>query len=431
MTQDDELAAASQAVAKASNKATTAATTTNTWNSLSKYASFNTESERQWWNDSGALIARFLHIARGDIHEQYQYLLFVRQLVLPALGPYPPIRRCCINITEIGMELSLNFTGPGKPVFRVSVDPISPMSGTAMDPLNVDTVNSMVSRLASMGLKGFDRSLHYHFTSEFAMPDHAARTYQQDSAEAIAWSQTILGFDFKDGNVVTKQYIWTRHAARATGLHPHALLRRAVARVDHQMRCSAAVDLVLDYMEAFNGDIPVPFFSWDLIDPTESRLKLYGIAWQWSFAKVEEVCTLGGKLTGPSTRRSIDLLRQLWGILKLGEGNPPSMGFTWNYEIFPGQLQPNVRVYFAICDRSDEEIAQAVAKWFELLGWHETAKEYPEMLRYLQPNRDLKKTNTAHTWLSITVSEKGVYTSLYYHPLANGPDEHTIRKTWF
>jgi hypothetical protein len=48
-----------------------------------------------------------------------------------------------------------------------------------------------------------------------------------------------------------------------------------------------------------------------------------------------------------------------------------------------------------------------------------------------RPNRDLKKTNTAHTWLSITVTEKGVYTSLYYHPLGNGPDDHNIRKTWF
>lgn len=48
-----------------------------------------------------------------------------------------------------------------------------------------------------------------------------------------------------------------------------------------------------------------------------------------------------------------------------------------------------------------------------------------------RPNRDLKKTNTAHTWMSITVSQKGVYTSLYYHPLGNGPDVHSIRKSWF
>jgi DMATS type aromatic prenyltransferase len=359
------------------------ATSPSTWKSFCKYACFNSEAERQWWNDSGALMARFLDIAKGDIHEQYQYLLFVREVVIPALGPYPPIRRCCINITEIGIELSLNYQGPGKPVFRVSLDPVSKMTGTPVDPLNIDTVNDTVARLASMGLKGFDRTLHYHFMSEFCMPEESAKTYQQESGEPMAWSQMILGFDFKDGNVVTKEYIWTRHAAHASGLHPHAIIRRAISRVDDQMRCSAAANLVLEYMETFNADIPVPFFSWDLIDPSESRLKLYGIAWQWSWAKVEEVCTLGGKLQGPATDRSIGLLRKLWGILKLDEFTP-SMAFTWNYEIFPGQTHPNVRVYFAICDRSDEDVAQAVSQWFDLLGWHETARSYPETLRYLQ-----------------------------------------------
>lgn len=355
----------------------------STWKSLSKYACFSNEAERQWWNDSGALIARCLNIAKGDIHEQYQYLLFVREVVIPALGPYPPIRRSCINITEIGIELSLNFQGPGKPVFRVCVDPVSNITGTHMDPLNIDTVNGIVARLASMDLKGFDRTLFYHFTSEFGVPEKMAKTYQQESGEPVAWSQTALAFDFKDGNVVTKQYIWTRHAAHASGLHPHAIIRRAISRVDDQMRCSAAVDLVLEYMETFNADIPVPFFSWDLVDPSESRLKLYGIAWQWSWAKVEEVCTLGGKLHGPSTDRSIHLLKKLWAILKLDEFKP-SMGFTWNYEISPGQLHPNIRIYFAVCDRSDEEIAQALSQWFVLLGWHETARSYPETLRYLQ-----------------------------------------------
>jgi hypothetical protein len=47
------------------------------------------------------------------------------------------------------------------------------------------------------------------------------------------------------------------------------------------------------------------------------------------------------------------------------------------------------------------------------------------------PNRDLSKTKSAHTWLSVTVSEKGVYTSLYYHPLGNGPDDFKAREKWF
>lgn len=355
----------------------------DTWKSLSKFASFNSDAERQWWNDAGAMIARCLNIAKGDIHEQYQYLLFVREIIIPAMGPYPPIRRSCINITEIGLELSLNFQGPGAPVFRVCVDPVSTITGTPMDPLNIDTVNNIVTRLAAMDLKGFDRTLFYHFTSEFAIPETKAKTYHAETKEPVPWSQTVLAFDFKDGDIVTKQYIYTRHAAHASGLHPHALIRRAISRVDDQMRCSTAVNLVLEYMETCNGDIPVPFFSWDLVDPSQSRLKLYGISWQWSFAKVEEVCTLGGKVHGPSTDRSIDLLKRLWDILKLDESKP-SMGFTWNYEICPGQAQPNVRIYFAISDRSDAEIARDLAQWFKLLGWEETARSYPETLRYLQ-----------------------------------------------
>lgn len=45
-----------------------------------------------------------------------------------------------------------------------------------------------------------------------------------------------------------------------------------------------------------------------------------------------------------------------------------------------------------------------------------------------RPNRDIRKTKTAHTWLSVTVTEKGVNTSVYYHSLGNGPDNHNISK---
>ncbi|PKY09200.1 putative DMATS type aromatic prenyltransferase [Aspergillus campestris IBT 28561] len=396
-------------------------TDTTVWKSFSKYACFDCEAQRQWWNDSGALIARFLNLTNADIHEQYQYLLFMREVIIPALGPYPPLRRSRMNATEIGFEFSLNFQGAEKPVFRFNIDPISKITGTHMDPLNIDTVNSMVARLAVIGFKGFDRTLHHHFTREFFMPEQSMKTHQQDIGEAKAWSQTILGLDFKDGNVVVKQYIWTRYAAHTSGLHPHALIRRAISRVDDQMRCSAAVNTVLDYMETYNADLPVKFFSWDLVDPSKSRLKLYVITRQWSWDKVREVCTLGGKLHGPVTDRSIGLLKRLWDILELDRFTP-SMPFTWNYEIRPGRNYPDVRTYFPICDRSDEEVAQAVSQWFELLGWHETASSYLDTLRYLQ------NTKTAHTWLSVTVTEKGVNTSVYYHSLGNGPDNHMISK---
>ncbi|KAJ5175586.1 uncharacterized protein N7482_001463 [Penicillium canariense] len=401
----------------------------DTWRSFAKYGCFDSEAEQQWWNDSGALIARFLQIMDMDIHQQYQYLVFFRQMVIPALGPWPPVRRCCLNTSEIVWEPSVNW-GPGNPVLRVSIDPISKITATALDPLNIDTVNSMVSRLASLGLEGFDRTLHYHFTREFCIPEERLKTFQQESREPIAWSQTLLGFDFKDGKIVTKQYLWTRQASHASGLHPHALIRRAVAGVEPQMRCSEAVELVLEYMEKFHASTPVPFFSWDLVDPSKSRLKLYSVDWKWTWAKVQEVCTLGGKLQGPLIDRSLDILAKLWDMLKLDESKP-TMGAIWNFEIRPGHAQPSIKFYFALCDLTDAEAAQVVSQWFDLLGWHEKARSYPEILRYLQPNRNLDTTKGSHSWLSVMVTEDSAYTSLYYHPLGNGPDDHKIRESWF
>ncbi|KAL4889778.1 aromatic prenyltransferase [Aspergillus ambiguus] len=367
------------------------ATNLNPCSVLSRYGCFSSEHEWQWWQDSGALMARFLEVCEYDLNEQYGYLFFLRQVVIPALGPYPPLRRSFLNTAKIGLELSVNYENSGHPTFRMTIDPTSADSGNRMDPFNVRTVDKIVDKLATMKLEGFDTVLHHRFMDEFIISDKQAETIYNDTTANERITTAMLAFDFKGGNM----------ASRASGTCIYGMLRRALSRLDDRMANLSATTLVMEYLEANNHLHEIVFFAWDLVDDL-------------SLAKTRDLWTLGGKLTGSDIEKGFELVEQLWNILNMGQ-RKPWLPFLVNYEIKPGQDQPIPKLYFPVDDGNDLEVAQAIARWFQVLGWHDRANMYVDNVRYLH------RTSGLQTWVVFSFKETDPYTTIYYHPLASYP----------
>ncbi|KAK1140959.1 aromatic prenyltransferase (DMATS family) [Aspergillus melleus] len=405
-------------VAGANGKDATAPTP---WDVIAKYGCFSNEYELQWWRDSGALVARYLQMCGYPLNEQYAYLLFFRQVVVPALGPYPPVRRSFLNEAKIGLELSINFESSGHPIFRMTLDAVNADSGNRLDPFNDRAVASLVDKLALIKPKGFDRTLYHRFMDDFVIPDGQADKIYEETTLAERWASSMLAFDFKKGDVGVKEYFWPQMASRAHGKSIHEMLRNSLSRLEGQMVSSAAAELVMKYMEGSNNHLrEIVFFAWDFVQVEKSRLKLYIWEKDLSIAKVEELWTLGGKLKGPAIDEGFELVKKLWNIMKMGE-RKPWLPFLFNYEISPGKPDPLPKVYFPIDDGNDLETALAIAEWFRVLGWNDKADAYVDQVRYLQPGRDLSKTSGLQTLVIFSFKSTGPYTTIYYHPTATSP----------
>ncbi|KAI9034905.1 uncharacterized protein KD926_005037 [Aspergillus affinis] len=391
------------------------------WDVIAKYGCFSNEYERQWWLDSGALIARYLQMCQYDLDQQYAYLLFLRQVVIPSLGPYPPVRRSFLNEAKIGLELSVNFESSGHPIFRMTLDPSNADSGNLLDPFNIRAVERVVDKLAIIKPKGFDRTLCHRFMDDFIISDIQTNKIYNETTIDERVASCMLAFDFKEGEVGVKEYFWPQMASRAHGKSIHEMLRNALSRIEGQMSSSAAAELVMTYMEGSNNHLrEIVFFAWDFVEVSKSRLKLYVWEKDISLTKVQELWTLGGKVKGPAIDQGFKLVEKLWTIMKMGE-RKPWLPFLFNYEISPGKEEPLPKVYFPIDDGNDLETALAIAEWFRVLGWNDRADSYVDQVRHLQPNRDLSKTSGLQTLVIFSFKATGPYTTIYYHPLATCP----------
>ena len=99
----------------------------------------------------------------------------------------------------------------------------------------------------------------------------------------------------------------------------------------------------------------------DCGEPRDSRLKIYLVTSKNSWATVQDVMTLGGRLDDEPTRKQLALLRKIWPYLinepdntRIADENwckperMPRVGFfglMYSLEIKPGRPTPEVKLY--------------------------------------------------------------------------------------
>ncbi|KAA8648822.1 hypothetical protein EYZ11_010363 [Aspergillus tanneri] len=339
---------------------------------LSRSLHFENRDQEQWWRETGPILAD---------------LLIVAEHALPALGPYfPPTTEQLKSIIPNGakVEVSVNFQNDTS-IVRFDLDPTSHLAGTERDPFNKAMTSQMLSRLEEASEK-FDNSLYYHFHNELSLSTKdISILHGQDTGLPI--SQTLAAWDLNESNCVLKMYWFTLLKSVSTGIRTGKLVLDAVGKVGNT-RESGAYAMLEDYLVDSGSRDKACLVSWDCVDPSVARLKIYVLEPEVSWTKVVDMWTLGGRLKSPAILKGIELLKRLWDYLEIPDGSRPT--YDWdrpkqgegrgammvNWELHPGASEPEPNVYIAVVGEKDLQVAQGLSKFFNHVGWTRLARSY-------------------------------------------------------
>ncbi|KAL3480555.1 aromatic prenyltransferase [Aspergillus californicus] len=351
---------------------------------------FANEAELQWWMDSGSLFARMLQLADYNTHQQYQHLLFFHRYVIPYFGPYPPKWKTILTKSGAPIEYSLNFQQSSNPVIRMSFEPLNEESGTTADFFNKKPSEQLVAEAVKNGLNLFDMALFDHFAADIFISDAEIGNIP-DVAEYPIKTHTGLGFDLKGDDVVVKGYVLPRWKSISTGVPVSTLVKESINRIKDRLDCAQAFDLLDEFLDQTGSYNLHTFLAWDCTSINKSRLKIYGVDNQVSLPTIENIWTMGGRLTDASATQGLKLLERFWELLDIDQtprhyaggeekhldfGPEKTLPFFWNYEIKSGCNRPFPKIYFPVYGENDFKVALAVSRFFASLGWEDKARSY-------------------------------------------------------
>ena len=336
--------------------------------------------DRHWWTHSGYVLAVLLHNAGYSAREQYENLRFFATMIAPSLGAAPGSAEgrsgwpSFMTDDHQPIELSWDWGSSDKsPTVRYSIEPVGLKAGTTLDPYNInaasDLHSSLIKRLPGMRLEWFD-----HFKDFFASEPSTG-----DSSRDGHLSRVFYAFDLVQPNPIAKVYFFPALKAQNTGRSRFAEISQAIAAAPH---CTAenlkALTIVHEYAaDPCHAMLEFEMLAIDLIDPLDSRLKIYFRSRETSFDSVADVMTLGGRTraTAQGENGMGDLLR-LWNAVLETDGSTASAlasvnhrtsGILYSVEFKIGDSLPKTKVYIPVrhYSSSDDKIVQGLKGYFQ------------------------------------------------------------------
>jgi DMATS type aromatic prenyltransferase len=362
------------------------------YDSLSRYMTFPSLGQHDWWRKTGPTLGKMLRDAKYDICQQFQYLYLFGTHIIPMLGPFPSVRPGLYRSVLGGLgslEFSQNFTQSQRTV-RVAFEPTSHAASTGEDPCNRRMVNEALSRLKCLSPQT-DLQLYYQLMSELTLADEEERilSNRNELETQPGKTQSILALDLKGGDIAVKLYLYPGLKSAATGTPISQIVFDSVRKVDHKGVFSDSLALIEDFLRTVPPTISLHFLSCDLVALRNTRFKIYIAEFQVDFERITDIWTLGGKLQDQETLTGLGMLRELWEALKIPEGkrsrverptmpgDPPDLlPLLFNFEIQPHKHPPQLKIYFPLTGVNDLTIATSLTQLFSRWGWSEHAHSY-------------------------------------------------------
>ncbi|KAF7589021.1 hypothetical protein BBP40_004848 [Aspergillus hancockii] len=408
------------------------------YRTLSRVLEFQCNDHRLWWHSTAPMFAEMLHRANYDLHAQYRHLGVFKKYIIPFLGVYPTNDRdrWLSILTRYGtpFELSLNCSDN---LVRYTFEPINTATATAQDPFNTHSIWESLQKLMAIQ-PGVDVQFFCHFKHDLTLSASESRyVLENDLAGSQIMTQNKLALDLKGDGFVVKTYIYPALKAAASGRSVQDLMFDSVHRLSQRYPSIQAPFLVLnEYVESrgANSTASPRLLSCDLVEPSKSRIKIYLLERMVSLPAMEDLWTLGGRRTDPSTLAGLDMMRELWGLLRIPPGlrsypEPylplgtipdellPSMA---NYTLHHDDPLPEPQVYFTVFGMNDMAVADALTTFFDRQGWTDMAAGYKESLRAFYPHADHDRLNYLHAYISFSYRKEKPYLSVYLQTLETG-----------
>jgi DMATS type aromatic prenyltransferase len=333
--------------------------------------------------------------------EQQEHLRFLREGIVPNLGPRPSRSHECtslLNRDGSPFRPSWNFSGDGQATLRLGYDPIGPDLGTANDPFGQSFLKASTNAFAEAANPKADMTWYRELMETlYLTPEEEASLHARWPGGTVRPPHHFFAYGCKGMKRDFKPYFHPFLKVQATGKSSGQVIYDGIASVATlRDELSPATSMVRQYTDA-RADVFVPhMIGVDCVEPAKARLKIYGLSPSNALNLMEDVMTLGGKLTDRETMRGVAIFRALYPLLinEKGHVNPASSkeprnqttahkGTIHSFEMKPGRELPEPKVYLPIWQyaEKEQENVEAMQAIFRSLGWHGTADRYASALR--------------------------------------------------
>ncbi|KAI1632605.1 aromatic prenyltransferase [Biscogniauxia mediterranea] len=404
----------------------------------------DSEDRAYWWGALSEPLASLLQANQYDNQVQLHYLRWFYRWILPALGPRPvdgkPYYGAWITHDMSPLEYSLNWKEKSpKQTIRFTVEAVTKQAGTATDPINQLGAKEFMNAI-SKDVPGLDLTRFNHFLEATNVPDDRLEDAIAKHPAHFPRSRVWIAFDLEhSGNLVAKSYFLPHWLAIQSGIPAKTIVFDAIRASNKANGASydGSIAAIESYLSTFarQEDAPqVGLLSNDCVAETPgSRLKVYFRSSVDTIAKAKDMYHLGGRLKGANTAGGLKAINDFWyHLFGLDSSDPAAEDkvcvgehkciFVYEMRSTHGS-EPDIDVKFHIpmwqLGKTDGEISDLLASWFETYGHPDLAARYKSDLDTAFPKHGITAGKAAgtHTYLSITHTPKtGLYMTMYYSP---------------
>ncbi|KAI1855660.1 hypothetical protein JX265_006063 [Neoarthrinium moseri] len=330
-----------------------------------------------WYRTAGHVLDALMQGANYSRPAHDYVMSFFKDTVAPFLGPtdQPSFKRWESFMTDdhSPIEISWDWCGSAdEPVIRFSIEPIGLHGGTSVDPMN------------AVGPESFKRTIletlpkiHTSWFDHFDLFFNGRAT--QASTEESHPSRIFWGFDLKGSCITAKAYFFPGPSARSMGTSNFHTIAQAIACAPY---CTPdkiqAFDKLATFADGPGTDaLEFEMLAIDMVDPLESRFKIYFRDRSTRFSSVCDAITLKGQKTGVHIDRGLRSLEQLWCSLfdlsdvsedaELQLNEHRTAGILYNAEFRLGSRYPDVKIYIPVrhYSSSDQNVMDRVEEFMD------------------------------------------------------------------
>ncbi|KAJ4336133.1 hypothetical protein N0V95_008694 [Ascochyta clinopodiicola] len=358
---------------------------------------FRNTEHQFWWEKTGSQLAELLKYAGYEKTEQYNELLFFALHIVPELGPAPDTNghlRWRSPQTPDGTPLDLSWEWglDGKGVIRTSFEPIGPLAGTKADPFNRFETDVWIRHLESQGLvAGLDLDWYHHFTDTL-LPSKLDRVKMSEKLnfELAPVAGTFVTRDIDRNGPIIKMYMFPGLKAQELGITNAEVVFRAIQTLPAAQYRSLNFEPLHNYLReaATRWGMEIGIFSFDLISPQKSRIKIYTRAPNTTVEYLMDALTLGGRYDlSMYSAEALQDVKDFWRIFigdapdVLSQGGAERAGPGFYFTAKAGKpTTPKVYISPASFCRNDAEVLTRLRHYFSTR--RNAAQMLPQMDNY-------------------------------------------------
>ena len=362
----------------------------------------DSEDRAFWWASMSGTLATLLQANQYSDEAQRHYLRWFHKWVPAALGPRPvngkPYYGSWLTHDLSPFEFSLNWKEKSrKQILRFTFEPVTKQAGTAADPINQLGTKEFMNSI-STDVPGLDLSRFNQFLDATHVPSHGVDDAIAKHPANFPRCRAVVAFDLEhSGALMVKSYFLPHWRALQSGVPAKTIIADAIRACngpadDDGLSYDGSLNAIMSYLATFEGqqpetDAPLPWLLANdcVVDTPGLRLKEYILADAASLAQLHDVYTLGGRLTGAHIAASFDGIRELWyhlfGLVDDQKLCVEKMKCVFVYEMRSTRgAEPalDVKLHLPMWQlgKSDGELGELMAAWFERHGHQELAARY-------------------------------------------------------